>query len=524
MAVDDSTGGLSAPAQESRQRHRNSLLTDLGYMAGSAWIGRGAAIVYLVLIRRLLPPEAIGVVNIVSTLATWLAAVTVGVGYSSERLMPLYRGRGQSGLESRVRSFLFNWMVAEGLVVALAIGGYAILFGHLHSPELQLGLYWLPVLFFAQKLLSVYLTVFRSSKQFRAYSISGIAFSSLDWAVLPFVIFFDLKGLFAAMAVVAVLKLVYCHSVLWQSKISTFSHNLDGAGFKLHLPYGPQYSLFKLVFTLTQRMDAMLVGLLVGTQSLAFYYLGNQIAAVAIEVPLALVYISYPNLMERFASTQDNRAFFQQMDRYLRVQLYAVLPLVMPAAYFGSEFIVLNFLPEYQPGLWAVKLAIVALGFAAVRHFYYQLLFAYQKVNILTALAVGQLGTLFVAYLVLQTVIENPIVAVAAAALVAQAAHFALVLLATQRLLKSHWPDLHRSWAGDFVACGLLGAVPLVLDLLVPLSLTGTLVTDFAIGVLLAAMSIAAIGPLSYRGLGEYRTTLVQIALGRWRAMKVLWG
>lgn len=503
---------------------RRGLAVDFGYMASSVILDRVLGLVYLILVRRLLSPSAIGVSNIIDTAVVWLSAVTVGVGFSSERLIPLYRGQGRLDLEGRVKAFLFNWTMVEGLIVASAVAGYAVVFGGRHSDDVRIGLYWLPVLLLAQKLLSVYLTIFRSAKEFPSYSVARVLFSALDWATIPFVIWFGLPGLFASMAAVAVLKVAYFHLAMRHYRLDTLGLYVGRVDLGQHLPYGPQYALFKLVFTLSQRVDAMLVGFLVGTQALAFYYLGNQIAAVVIEVPLTLAYISFPNVMERFSGARENQAFLHELDRYIRVQLYAVLPVLMPAAYFGSEFIVRNFLPEYQPGMWAVKLAIVALGFSAVRHFYYQVLFANKRINILTFLSVIQLGFLFSAYLLLSMVVVNPLIAVAIAALLGQAGHFLLVLVAARKVVGPQTSAAGRVWAADFLACAALGGVLLLVDLLVPVTLHGNLVAAFFNGALLAAVCTVVILPMSYVGLGRHRAALARLAGGQLRRVKVWQG
>lgn len=499
---------------------RPGLGANFASIVASIVVGRSAALLYHIIIRRLLSPVAIGSFNIIETAVFWLAALTIGVSYSSERLIPLYRGQGRMDLDTEVRASLFKWTFLEGVLVAAGAAVYALLFGGRHSSVVRVGLYWLPVLFLIQKMLNAYLVLFRSTKEFQSYSVARVLFSLLDWATIPFVVWLGLPGLFASMAGVAMLKLVIFQVLLQRHRLDTFDLRLGGEHLKRHLPYGPKYAVYKLVFSITQRIDAMLVGFLVGTQALAFYFLSNQIAAVVVEVPLVLAYISFPNLMERFKVGGKNITFTRELDRYMRLQLYVVLPVVMPVAYFGSEFIVRNVLPAYEPGLWAVKLAIMALGFSAARHFYYQVFYAHERLTMLTLLSGSQLGLLFGAYFLVEPVIADPVVAVAMAAFLAQVGHFALLVVLARRLAESNMARSTRRWGADFLACSLLAGLLLGADMVVPLEYTGALVADFVKGALMVLVFVAVMVPLSYVGLGRHRAGLVAFAAGSLRALR----
>lgn len=522
MNILDSTVSSDDPlSTQRRARREGGLALNLAYMIASTLVTRGLGVFYAILIRRILSPTAIGVWNLIEIVVVYLSAVTIGVGYSSERLIPYYRGQGRPDIENTVKAFLFIWTVFEGLIISLGVAVYVILFGDQYSPDIRTGLYWLPFLFFCQKALSFYLTVLKSAKEFRSYSVASVAFALLDWSLLAYAFFFGLKGVFAGAAINSVAKLIYFQITVQRAQLFTFDWHFSRDAFNMHIPYGPSYSIFKLLWVAAQRLDALLVGYLVGTHALAFYYLGNQLSRIALEVPLALIYISFPNLMEKFSASGENHKFSSELDRYLRVNLYLILPVVLPLAYFGSEFLILYALPTFIPGLWAVKIAIMAVGLSSVGLLYYQVLYAYQQIGKLTLIALSQMLFFIASYFLIQDVIPNPLLAVAVAAFCGQAGHFALALLTVRSLIKRNNTNYSRFWGADLLTCLFWAGLLLAIDIGVPGFMGGTIPHGLGQLVLRVALFTLAASPLAWMGGRGLHDTIYRLCLGRLNATKL---
>lgn len=496
-------------------RRDGGLARNLAYMIASALATRGLGAFYAILIRRILNPTAIGIWNLIEITTVYLSALTIGVSYSSERLIPYYRGQGRPDLENTVKSFLFSWTVFEGLIIALGIIIYVSLFGNQYSPDIRTGLYWLPVLFFCHKSLSFYLIVLKSAKEFRSYSVASMVLALLDLSLLTYAFFFGLKGLFAGATINGVAKLIYFQMVVQRRQLFTFQWCFRRDVINMHVPYGPSYSIFKLLWTVAQRLDAVLVSYLVGTQALAFYYLGNQLSAVVLEAPLALVYIAFPNLMEKLSTSGENYKFYSELDKYLRVNLYLILPVILPAAYFGAEFTILNILPTFAPGLWAIKIAIMAVGLSSTGLLYYQVLYAYQRIGRLTLITLSQLLFFIASYFIIRDSIDNPLLAVAVAAFCGQAGHFALALLTVQSLIKRNNTNYSRFWGADLLTCLFWAGLLLVIDMGVPGSMDGTIPHGLGQLVLSIALFILAASPLAWLGGKGLHDTIYRSCLNR---------
>jgi len=194
----DSVGSLEDSLVLNREiRARHGLFRNLAYMVTSSGVTRSGSFLFSILSRRILDPQLIGIWNLIGILTTYLSSVTIGVSYSSERLIPYYRARGDQDTVSRIRDFLFTSSILEGVLVSLGVVVYALLFGERYEESVRLGLYWLPFLYFPHKLLSLCLMLLRSSKEFRFYSVANIVSTWMDWSLLGWAFLGGLQGVFA---------------------------------------------------------------------------------------------------------------------------------------------------------------------------------------------------------------------------------------------------------------------------------------------------------------------------------------
>lgn len=489
--------------------HEQGLFHSLAYVLGSTAAIRAGGFFYTILIRRILDPRAIGVWNLSEIVIAYLSAATIGIGYSSERLIPHFRGRNDLQAEAAVRDSLFTWTVIESVVLGALVYVYLAVRGDGLSADVRLALCWVPLLFVTHRLVSVYVSILRSTKAFRAYSLGNTLAAFLDWSLLAFAYLWGLPGLLVGAAVVGVAKVACLHRLQGPSRLFSFHWRSGADALRLHMPYAVRYSVFKLAWTVGERLDSLVVAWALGASALGYYYLGFQLQKVALEIPIALVYIAFPNMMEKFGTVR-NGAFSREFFRYLRVQLFLILPVVLPLAYFGSDLLVRHALPGFLPGLVAAKITLLALSLLAVRYLYYQVLMAHERVGTLFLVTAVQLPMFLVLVLLFRGRFADPLSAVAVANLLAHAVHLACVVWATIPLLGRDTQGLFRKATFDLLAPAAWIALLFAVDALAPLDPGGSLLRDMAAcGTRILAFALLA-GPLSYVGLGQERVALAR--------------
>ena len=480
------------------------VLRNLAYMITSSGVIRVGSFFFSIFIRRILGPQLIGVWNVIEIIRTYLIALTLGVHYSSERLIPYHQGRGEHEAVGDIKNSLFTWSIIEGVLLSAGVFLYITLFGDRHSAEVRAGLYFLAPLFFIQKLLSIYSIVQRSNKAFRFYSTSNVVLSALDWSLLAWAFLWGLPGLFAGAVVTALVKLAYLQFAGRRSKMFSFRWQFKPTSLRRHLPYGPKYSLFKITWTIMERLDSLLVGYLLGSGALACYYLGFQFSQAVLDIPIALVYIAFPNLMETYSRTKTDSSqstFFW----YLRINLFLILPVILPLGYFGSELLIRWILPEFVAGVSAVKITMMAVGILAVRHLYYRQLMVHEEMNKLIMASLVYFPALAAWYFILKQWEWPPLITLALANFAAYTVHLGCAAWSARKSTRSKSERWLSLWWLPLLVCLTWAALLAAVDGVMPEIAAANLAVDLAV---LLASSLLYLGlalPLVYFGLGQDR-------------------
>jgi len=155
---------------------------------------------------RLVAPEQMGLVawlGIVTFYAPWL---TLGVTYGAERLVPLYRGKGEAATGERLWSHALKSVTVSSLI-CLAGGAAVLAACFCSSPETAWKLYW-GAFFSALVLLCLLgMTYLTAEKKFRQLQRLFLIESALWWLFLPLVLL-GVAGLRARLILASVLPLM----------------------------------------------------------------------------------------------------------------------------------------------------------------------------------------------------------------------------------------------------------------------------------------------------------------------------
>jgi O-antigen/teichoic acid export membrane protein len=431
--------------------------------------------------------------------------------------LPLYRRRGQSAEEREMLALMFGWNLIEALVVSVGVVVFLVFFADRYEEPVRQALYFLPFLFAGQKLLSLYPVLLRSSKEFRVYATTSFVIAQLDWLLVAWAWFGGLFGLLLGSVANSAIKLGYYHRIGRPLRLFSTGFRFELSALRAYFPYAPRYALFKGLFTVIERVDSLFVASVLGPTALGYYYLGARLASAAQEVPNALVYVAYPNLMESLAGSADSgRALATEFDRFIRVALFLLLPIVISIGYFGSEIMVRHLLPAFVPGVWPIKIVMLSVGLQALRQLYYRLFMVRERVGWLTMLSLVYFPAFLATYFAAVRSGSDALIAVAIANLVGDALSVVCLYAASRPLVQGGAAD-HGRRAIELSSHLLMLALIVAIDVVSPAETGAEFLADTGgFAVRLVLFGVVALS-FAYVGLGRDRKAVVGAL---WRSLK----
>jgi O-antigen/teichoic acid export membrane protein len=472
----------------------------LGHIVFSTFVIRTGGFAFSILLRRILGPELTGIWNSFDIALAYLSMISIGIGFSAERLIPGLIGEAGQIQREKIRDLTITWTFLESILVSLCCLAYVSGFGNRHSPDVRVGLWLLPVLFLSHKLVSMLLMLLRSTKQFRDYSVVTIVTHILDWSLVVWAAVGGLKGVFAGATVAALAKLVYLFYLTTRRRDLSFRWRLKLSEVRLHLRYALSYSAFKATFTLSERLDSVVVAYLLGSAALGTYFLGYQITKALLEVPIALSYVAFPHLMQKHGVAGETSEFSAEFIRFVKWDLFLLIPVLLPIGFFGSEVLIAHVLPSFAFGIPAVKLLVAVMGLLAVRHLYYHVLIANGRIGVLTIVTVAEMVAFLGLLPLLAAFVSAPLTAAAAANFMAYVVHLALLVFAT-RFLVVRATGMTNSGAFDVAIAVFWAALLFGVDAVVP-TLSPTFAGDTLRATACIALFYIVSAPLCRLGLG----------------------
>jgi O-antigen/teichoic acid export membrane protein len=314
--------------------------------------------------------------------------------------------------------------------------------------------------------LSVYQLFLKNMKQFRLFSILSIVQLAIDWSSIAFVLIGDLRLLLVGLTLGWALRVLSYWLVVRRMGLFRLRLRLRWQRLKPMLGLGLPLSLWSLGYQSIVRLDSLVVASALGTTALGYYYLGPQVAAAVAGVPLALAVISYPNLMETYGAG-GRESLRPHLVSYIRPIALVLSPAAVAVGAFGVGVLVKGFIPDFSPGLPAMRVFMLTLLFVQAGQVFIQVLVAERRVVLLLWLTAASL-LLQGAFLGVGVALDLTLTWAAAAAVVGQAAFTLLLLVYNCRLLGVTRAEWTSFWARVPVAWAALAGLVLVLDWAAP--------------------------------------------------------
>jgi O-antigen/teichoic acid export membrane protein len=406
----------------------------------------------------------------------------------------MLRAQGRYDDVQETRNVTWTWLVGEAAAIAIAFWVYVVLTADSLSDDELLGLALVPIVATFTTLYGAYETFIKNQKEFKLWARFSLTQLAIDWSIVIWVLAADLTGLLIGLAVGWALRLGSVAWVVRHRRIFQLKLALNWQRLKALLSFGVPLAVWNVGYTLIPRLDSLAIGSDLGTTALGLYYLGPQIALTLASIPNALSVVSYPALMERYGR-EGIASLEAHVKDYMRSMSLIAAPAMTGLGIFALPVLVNNFLPDFEEGLPAMKVAIFSIIFSQPALLFLQIMLAEKLVRRLitiTAVAIAIEGGMLAAGIAGGLTIEWA----AWSAIAGQATFTLLALIVVIRQLRlprpvvlGFWGRLPLAWAA-FLGIGV-GVDALIDD---PTDLVGSLAAGAAqFALFLAAGALAVL-------------------------------
>jgi O-antigen/teichoic acid export membrane protein len=415
----------------------------LGLMTAARLVQQVGTFVIGVVFRALLGPTRVGAWNLMEVWRQQLAAMTLGMGYAADREMPVLRATGRLEDEDAMRSVTFTFTILESVAFAVGFWIYWLFAQSSWSPTTRLALAIAPLTALLTSVASAYELFIKNRKHFDTWAWLTVLLFAVDMALLGCVVVGGLRALIWGSLAGWIVRLAIFARTIRRKRLFLLRITLRRDLVRRMLPFGFPVSLWGIAYSLVQRVDTLLAGMVLGPTALGLYYLGPQLAVSLNALPTMLTMISYPNLMESFG-----RGGASEFKEHIRRYHHAVLiisPAIAATGFFGVQYLAAQFLPKFLPGVPAMQKALLVLVFAQTANLAVQTLLATKRIGQLAVMTIVALAVQ-AAFLAIAWIGGLTLLTIAWSTVVGQGAFALLSLAASTRLLKVDRGDALAFW------------------------------------------------------------------------------
>lgn len=281
-----------------------------------------------ILVARVLLPEDYGLMALASIITGYVEVFSeMGLGAAIVQRENIT----QNDLSS---NFWFSLMIGSGL--ALATFGLALPTAWLtNEPRVVPLTQWISILFVVGAVMIVPFNLLMRNLRFKMIGFIQLASVLLSSGFMIWMAYHHF-GAMTLLAGVIIQRLITVILVFWFIKWTPSFH------FKFNevrpfLSFGVHIAGSKSLFYLFQKSDTLIVGKVLGSQSLGFYNMATQLASIPTDKIISILnQVSFP-VFSRFQNDHFQiEQMFLKMTKYISV---FVIPLYLSGAVFGEDII-----------------------------------------------------------------------------------------------------------------------------------------------------------------------------------------
>lgn len=342
-----------------RRAQNSSLLKEFFLFSFSTLLLQASRFGVNLLAARQLGPSVWGLWYVLNLVLAYGSVVHLGVINAMNRDVPVFKGKGETAKVNLVQA-----VTLAVLVVTTTVSGIILLIGAVvwRGPLLRGPLVMLALLFAATQVYTFLQMYLKSHGLFTKMSYQQVVFALLlPLSVVPLTLTYRLAGFILGQTVVTVFVSLY---ILLSSGVN-FRLIFDFREALRLMRVGLPIMLVGLLYTLLTTADRWVITAFLDVQQLGYYSLAIMMLGVLSLIPMVIAQQMYPRMAETWGRTNDPQAVLKWALRQAGMATIVTLPILV-LLYFSASPLVSHFLPDYRPGITAMKITLIGPLFLAL--------------------------------------------------------------------------------------------------------------------------------------------------------------
>ena len=372
----------------STKRQKHIILKDAFIYSAANWVSDAFGIMVSIFSKRFLGVIGAGRWTVLSVIQSYALYGSLGIKNAVYREIPQHIGAKQFERAKQTQNAAFSYVLISGVAGALLIWFLSVTF--FKDRSLKWGMMVIGFLVLLTQIYNLLLTLLRAHKRF---SVLGkvIVLNTILILILA------LAGAYFYNVVGYAIGLILASSIslFWGKKWGQISFQLSfkwkdiGSLVAIGLPMVAASFLFRTFLN----MDTILIGKMLGAQSLGLYTIGLMTVQQISAFPKFFNTALFPYVQEKFGETKvvkDIRSLvIKPTEVYSRI-----LPFFLGLSIFFVEGLTHYVLPQFRGGLEAMKILVFGYYFVILSEMASTLLFTINKQNLLVILYSAFVGVI----------------------------------------------------------------------------------------------------------------------------------
>lgn len=315
-----------------------------------------------IVVRKLLGPTLMGYWVGLSVLKMYISYCNLGTLQAGERDIPYNYGKGDFKKAKEIKDHILGFgILMSGFLTLIIVVSAAVLRSY-YPLYVTIGIVVMGLLSLPQHLSAFSTTLLRSAKQFGLLSKIMVFQSSLT-LILTLVLgyYYKIVGLYVVVSC-SIIFYIICTFPKIDYRLSL---KISRQGIMPLLTVGlPLFLSAILSLTLTNT-DKMMAGKMLGVTALGYYSIATMVHNYLSKFPDAISIVMFPRFQEIYGKTRDIR----KMEKYIVIPtlcLAYLMPTLIGLSFIVIPLLVRYVLPEFVPGIEAMKVLLIGTFFVSV--------------------------------------------------------------------------------------------------------------------------------------------------------------
>lgn len=338
------------------ERERVGFYVETLLFASSSLLARASRFIVATAAAYILGPSSWGGWMLLGLVVLYSEIISLGIVQGMGRELPFWKGCADARRVRKIRGASVGFVLVSAFLsaVALPLLGWSVTTG-----DLRLMFLCVPPLLFGRQVHRFLEHFLMSDRQFVKVSCQRFVFALLLPAIaLPLTVRYELPGLIIGQG----LTLLVVSSLMVWILGNTLTITLDVKETCRLIRVGLPIAIGHLLQNVITTVDRWIIGVHFGKETLGHYWL----CATAVEgmslLPRLFGQQVYPRMTERFGRTARYASLRGLMLRQSIISAAAAIPIALGICWLLPLYI-RAFLPEYVPGIPAMRIMLIGLVF-----------------------------------------------------------------------------------------------------------------------------------------------------------------